>query len=302
MGVWTEKAWSRPVGAGDSLCDGSEGRIGFAIEPIRRLVPDYLDLRRVRPFHSAGRDGGVRQKRTLRERRSLVSRVRHGSQSAPGCGRKLAMGPALAFVQENAAQENTRERAWRSCPKGLLPDFRRTAGEVQTVQNDVPASTPVSCGITERSLVLLDKVQSNEGLPGAKFTARSSPRSRFEPAVRTPGGPVARHPQLWGRKPALRREIPSNSAKDSKGSHKLLICGPISKGREFWHRTGSPRRKPVPAPRRAARRALQSRRGNGSVGRPCRPRSARRDRRRCRSSKRCRPGRSKVPPELPASS
>ena len=37
----------------------------------------------------------------------------------------------------------------------------------------------------------------------------SSPRSRFEPAVRTPGGPVARHPQPRGRKTALRREIPS---------------------------------------------------------------------------------------------
>ena len=36
----------------------------------------------------------------------------------------------------------------------------------------------------------------------------SSPRSRFEPAVRTPGGPVVRHPQPRGRKPALRREIP----------------------------------------------------------------------------------------------
>ena len=36
----------------------------------------------------------------------------------------------------------------------------------------------------------------------------SSPRSRFEPAVRTPGGPVARHPQPRGRKPVLRREYP----------------------------------------------------------------------------------------------
>ena len=44
---------------------------------------------------------------------------------------------------------------------------------------------------------------------GAKSATRSSPRSRFEPAVRTPGGPVARHPQLRGRKTALRREIPS---------------------------------------------------------------------------------------------
>ncbi len=45
------------------------------------------------------------------------------------------------------------------------------------------------------------------------FRVRSSlpaarPGSRFEPAVRTPGGPVARHPQPRGRKPVLRREIP----------------------------------------------------------------------------------------------
>ena len=45
-------------------------------------------------------------------------------------------------------------------------------------------------------------------LPGAQFVACSSPHSRFEPAVRTPGGPVARHPQPRGRKPVLRREIP----------------------------------------------------------------------------------------------
>ena len=45
-------------------------------------------------------------------------------------------------------------------------------------------------------------------LPGAQFVACSSPRSRFEPAVRTPGRPVARHPQPRSRKPTLRREIP----------------------------------------------------------------------------------------------
>ena len=50
------------------------------------------------------------------------------------------------------------------------------------------------------------------------FRVRSSlpaarPGSRFEPAVRTPGGPVARHPQPRGRKPILRREIP-NSGRD----------------------------------------------------------------------------------------
>ena len=117
------------------------------------------------------------------------------------------MGPALAFVQENAAQENARERAWRSSPKGLLPDPPQ-AGEVQTVQNDVPAN-PCILRHHRTFALVLDKVQSNEGLPGAKLTARSSPHSRFEPAVRTPGGSVARHPQPRGRKPALRREIPS---------------------------------------------------------------------------------------------
>ena len=126
---------------------------------------------------------------------------------APGCSRKPAMGPALAFVQENAAQENARERAWRSSPKGLLPDPPQ-AGEVQTVQNDVPAN-PCILRHHRTFALVLDKVQSNEGLPGAQSAARSSPGSRFEPAVRTPGGPVARHPQPRGRKSALRRERPS---------------------------------------------------------------------------------------------
>ena len=48
--------------------------------------------------------------------------VHHGGQNAPGCSRKPAMGPALAFVRQNTVQENARERAWRSSPKGLLPD------------------------------------------------------------------------------------------------------------------------------------------------------------------------------------
>ena len=92
-----------------------------------------------------------------------------------GCGRKPAMGPALAFVQENAAQENARERVWGSSSKGLLPDPPQ-AGVVQTVQNDVPAN-PCILRHHRTFALVLDKVQSNEGLPGAKLTARSSPRS-----------------------------------------------------------------------------------------------------------------------------
>ena len=85
------------------------------------------------------------------------------------------MGPALAFVRKNAAHENARERAWGSSPKGLLPDPPQ-AGEVQTVQNDVPAN-PCILRHHRTFALVLDKVQSNEGLPGAKFAARSSPRS-----------------------------------------------------------------------------------------------------------------------------
>ena len=82
-----------------------------------------------------------------------------------------------------------------------------------------------------------------------------SPRSRFEPAVRTPGGPVARHPQLWGRKPALRREIPSIL----RGFQGRLSCRFVVyfKRAEFWHRTGSDRRRS----RRAYRRCHSTRAG-----------------------------------------
>ena len=59
-----------------------------------------------------------------------------------------AIGPALAFVRKNAAQESTRERVWGSSPEGLLPDPPQ-AGEVQTVQNDLPANPVVSKNTNE---------------------------------------------------------------------------------------------------------------------------------------------------------
>ena len=58
---------------------------------------------------------------------------------------------------------------------GLLPDPPQ-AGEVQTVQNDVPAN-PCILRHHRTFALVLDKVQSNEGLPGAQSAARSSPRS-----------------------------------------------------------------------------------------------------------------------------
>ena len=122
------------MGACDSLCDGGEGRIGFAVEPI--AVIDYLDL--IGPAipitdeMGAGRNGPC-------GRGGAWCAIRHGGQSAPGCGRMPAIGPALAFVRKNTAQKSTRERVWGSSPEGLLPDPPQ-AREVQTVQNGVPAS------------------------------------------------------------------------------------------------------------------------------------------------------------------
>ena len=108
------------MGAGDSLCDGSEGRIGFAIEPI--AVVDYLDLvgpaiplademgaGRNGPCGSGGAVALASRSPWQPERAWLWPNASHGS----GTGVR---------TQENAAHENARERAWRSSPKGLLPD------------------------------------------------------------------------------------------------------------------------------------------------------------------------------------
>ena len=66
--------------------------------------------------------------------------------------------------------------------------------------------------------------------PGAQFVACSSPRSRLEPAVRTPGRPVARHPQPQGSEanPAARNTL--DSVRIPRAS-KLLISGLFEKGR-----------------------------------------------------------------------
>ena len=87
--------------AGDSLCDGGEGRVGFAVEPI--AVIEYLDLVGaaipLADEMGAGRNGPCGS-------RVFWCAVRHGGQSASGCGRMPPMGPALAFVRKNAAQES----------------------------------------------------------------------------------------------------------------------------------------------------------------------------------------------------
>ena len=90
--------------------------------------------------------------------------------------------------------------------------------------------TPVSCGIPERSLLCSIKSSLMRDFRVRSSLPRSSPRSRFEPAVRTPGEPVARHPQPRSRKPVLRRETPS-ILRGFQGPSKLLICGLFQKSR-----------------------------------------------------------------------
>ena len=89
-------------------------------------------------------------------------------------------------MQENAAQENARERAWRSSPKGLLTDPPQ-AGEVRTVQNDVPAN-PCILRHHRTFALVLDKVQSNEGLPGAQSAAVARPAADLSQPCAPPVG------------------------------------------------------------------------------------------------------------------
>ena len=161
-----------------------------------------------RSGHSThGRDG-CRQKQTLRERRRrcLVFRspwlperagLRPNARHRSGTGvrtRERGTGKARESELGGAASKvcsQTRRRLGRSKPS-------RT-----TLR---PAL--VSCGITGRSLFCAVKSSPMGASAGAQFAACSSSCSRFEPASRAyPSGPVARHPQPRGRKPALRLEI-----------------------------------------------------------------------------------------------
>ena len=101
LGRQTEKAWSRPVGAGDSLCDGSEGRIGFAIEPI--AVVDYLDL--VGPAIPLADEMGAGRNGPCGSAGAVAWRpVRHGSQSRAGLWPKASQGSGTGVrTQERGA-------------------------------------------------------------------------------------------------------------------------------------------------------------------------------------------------------
>ena len=189
LGRETEKAWSRPVGAGDSLCDGSEGRIGFAIEPI--AVVDYLDL--VGPAipladeMGAGRNGpcGIA---------GAWCPVHHGGQNAPGCSR-------IPAVRHWRSCKRTRRRKTREselggvAPKVCSQTRRKLAKSKPSRTTFRP--TPVSCGITERSLFcstkssLMRDFRVRSSLPVARPTADLSrpcaPPVGLSLATRSPG-------------------------------------------------------------------------------------------------------------------
>ena len=139
---------------------------------------------------------GAGRNRTLRERRPAWCLVlTMAARARRVASRRVfpAMGPALAFVQENSAQENARERAWRSSPKGLLarPAVSWRSPNRPKRRSGQPlysAASPNVRSWTIKSSLMRDfRVRS--------LTARSSPHSRFEPsAVRTPGGNICRSP------------------------------------------------------------------------------------------------------------
>ena len=224
LGRQTEKAWSRPVGAGDSLCDGSEGRIGFAIEPI--AVVDYLDL--VGPAipladeMGAGRNGPCGSA-------GAWCPVRHGGQSAPGCGRKPAHGSGTGVrARERGAGKHARASLEEQAPKVCSQTRRKLAKSKPSKTTFRP--TPVSCGITERSLFcsikssLMRDFRVRSSLPVARPAA-----DLIQPCA-PPVGLSLAPPAAQGSEasPAARNTL--DSARIPRAS-KLLICGLFQKGR-----------------------------------------------------------------------
>ena len=128
-------------------------------------------------------------------------------------GRHRWLGPALRTggyrllarggqsPQSSASREEASLKPWRTLVEAQSESKLRRLVKIlegPAGQQFAPFQRPLESAIAVGYVFL----------PGAQFVACSSPRSRFEPAVCTPGGPVARHPQPKGRKPALRREIP----------------------------------------------------------------------------------------------
>ncbi len=128
------------------------------------------------------------------ERAELRPDARHGSGTGVRARERGAGKRARASLAEQPQRFAPRPAvSWRSPNRP-----KRRSGQ-----------PPVSCGITERSLLcsikssLMRDFRARSPLPAAR------PAADLSQPCAPPGGPVARHPQPRSRKAALRREIPS---------------------------------------------------------------------------------------------
>ena len=122
----------------------TEAPVGFAVEPI--AVVEYLDLVGsaipLADEMGAGRNGPCGSGRAV-----ALRSVRYGGQSAPGCSRMPAMWRSYARTRRRRARESELGGA---APK-VCSQTRRRLGRSKPSRS-IPRPTPVSCGITGRSL------------------------------------------------------------------------------------------------------------------------------------------------------
>ena len=160
---------------------------------------------------------------THEEVRNAMGRARRPSHSILPRSRaeqslRASLDPARTYLQ-GGGYDSRQCRAdtqlamigvsMRVTPNPIVSPWRNGVTSMAITKRTSPSVTQVGTSQTSSPRGFFTKIDANEGLPGAQSAACSSPRSRFEPAVCTPGGPVARHPQPRGRKPALRPKIPS---------------------------------------------------------------------------------------------
>ena len=109
----------------------------------------------------------------------------------------------------------TRESERGGAAPNVCSQTRRKLAKSKPSQNDVPAN-PCILRHPRTFALVLDKVQSNEGLPGAKFAARSSPRS----------------PRIHGAEPDKSDQDLQNTKSDAEQDGRLPVT-PIEKKRKL---------------------------------------------------------------------
>ena len=159
----------------------------------------------VRPFHS--------RTRWVPAETDPAGAAELGVSFAMAARARRVVAESPPWVRHWRSCKRTRRRKTReselggAAPKVCSQTRRKLAKSKPSKTTFRP--TPVSCGITERSLLcsikssLMRDFRVRSSLPVAR------PAADLSQPCAPPGAPVARHPQPRGRKPALRREIPS---------------------------------------------------------------------------------------------